>query len=54
MLEAKGGLVTHALGLNAQRELAAIRRLIERKIPVDLSVLADPTYSFNTMLKQKA
>jgi 3-phenylpropionate/trans-cinnamate dioxygenase ferredoxin reductase component len=33
LLECKDGVLRHALGINAQRDLAAVRRLIERKIP---------------------
>ncbi len=46
--------MTYALGINAQRDLAAVRRLIERKIPVDAAALADPAKPFNAMLKTKA
>jgi len=53
-IEIKDGLVSAALGINAQRDLAAIRRLIERKIPVDPAALADPAQPFNAMLKAKA
>jgi NADPH-dependent 2,4-dienoyl-CoA reductase/sulfur reductase-like enzyme len=53
MLEVKDGVVTYALGINAQRDLAAIRRLIERRIPVDVEALADPAKPFNAMLKAK-
>ena len=53
MLEVKGGTISAALGINAQRDLAAIRRLIERKIPIDLAALADPAQPFNAMLKAK-
>ena len=54
LLETKDGVVSHALGINAQRDLAAMRRLIERKIPVDPAALADPAQPFNAMLKAKA
>jgi hypothetical protein len=54
LLETKDGVITYALGINAQRDLAAVRRLIERKIPVDVEALADPTKLFNAMLKAKA
>jgi hypothetical protein len=54
MLEIKNGVVTYALGINAQRDLAAVRRLIERKIPIDVDALADPAKPFNAMLKAKA
>jgi 3-phenylpropionate/trans-cinnamate dioxygenase ferredoxin reductase component len=53
MLEVKNGVVRHALGINAQRDLAAIRRLIERKVPVDPAALADPAQPFAAMLKPK-
>jgi NADPH-dependent 2,4-dienoyl-CoA reductase/sulfur reductase-like enzyme len=54
LLETKAGKITYALGINAQRDLAAIRRLIERNIPVDADALADPAKPFNAMLKAKA
>jgi NADPH-dependent 2,4-dienoyl-CoA reductase/sulfur reductase-like enzyme len=54
MLETKDRVVVNALGINAQRDLAAVRRLIERKIPVDPAALADPAQPFNAMLKAKA
>ena len=54
LLETKAGKITYALGINAQRDLAAIRRLIERNIPVDVDALADPAKRFNAMLKAKA
>ena len=54
LLETKDGVVTYALGINAQRDLAAVRRLIERRIPVDAAALADPAQPFNAMLKAKA
>ena len=54
MLETKDGIINYALGINAQRDLAAVRRLIERKIPVDPAALADPAQPFAAMLKAKA
>jgi NADPH-dependent 2,4-dienoyl-CoA reductase/sulfur reductase-like enzyme len=54
LLETKDGVLTHALGINAQRDLAAVRRLIERKVPVDPAALADPAQPFSAMLKAKA
>jgi NADPH-dependent 2,4-dienoyl-CoA reductase/sulfur reductase-like enzyme len=54
LLEVKDGVVSYAVGINAQRDLAAVRRLIERKIPVDAAALADPSQPFNAMLKAKA
>ena len=53
VLEIKDGVISYALGINAQRDLAAVRRLIERKIPVDAEALADPAKPFNEMLKAK-
>jgi NADPH-dependent 2,4-dienoyl-CoA reductase/sulfur reductase-like enzyme len=53
LLEVRDGLVGFAVGINAQRDLAAVRRLIERKIPVDASALADPAQPFAGMLKAK-
>ena len=53
LLETKDGVISYALGINAQRDLAAVRRLIERKIPVDAEALADPAKPFNAMLKAK-
>jgi 3-phenylpropionate/trans-cinnamate dioxygenase ferredoxin reductase subunit len=54
LLETKAGKITYALGINAQRDLAAIRRLIERNILVDVDALADPAKPFNAMLKAQA
>lgn len=54
LLECKDGLLRYALGINVQRDLAAVRRLIERKIPVDPAALADPAQPFAAMLKAKA
>jgi NADPH-dependent 2,4-dienoyl-CoA reductase/sulfur reductase-like enzyme len=53
LLEVRDGVIGYALGINAQRDLAAVRRLIERKIPVDPVVLANPAQPFNAMLKAK-
>jgi 3-phenylpropionate/trans-cinnamate dioxygenase ferredoxin reductase component len=53
VLEVKDGALSAALGINAQRDLAAIRRLIERKVPIDPAALADPAQPFNAMLKAK-
>jgi NADPH-dependent 2,4-dienoyl-CoA reductase/sulfur reductase-like enzyme len=54
LLETKDGIINYALGINAQRDLAVVRRLIERKIAVDAAALADPAQPFNAMLKAKA
>ena len=53
VLETEGSALSYALGINVQRDMAAIRRLIERKIPVDPEALADPSKPFNAMLKAK-
>ena len=37
------GFLVYAMGINAQRDLAAARRLIERRIQVDAAALADPS-----------
>ena len=39
------------MGINAQRDIAAARRLIERKVAVDAAELADPGKPLNAMLK---
>jgi NADPH-dependent 2,4-dienoyl-CoA reductase/sulfur reductase-like enzyme len=54
LMEVKDGALTYAIGINVQGDLAAIRRLIERRIPVDAAALADPAQPFNAMLKAKA
>jgi 3-phenylpropionate/trans-cinnamate dioxygenase ferredoxin reductase component len=46
------GRLVSAMGINAQRELAAARRLIERRIPVDVAALADPAQPLARMLKR--
>jgi NADPH-dependent 2,4-dienoyl-CoA reductase/sulfur reductase-like enzyme len=53
LLETDGPLLSYALGINAQKDLAAVRRLIERRIPVDPAALADPHQPFAVMLKAK-
>lgn len=44
--------IVYALGINAQRDLAAVRRLIERRVPVDAEALADPAAPLAGMLKR--
>jgi NADPH-dependent 2,4-dienoyl-CoA reductase/sulfur reductase-like enzyme len=46
------GHLAYAMGINAQRDLAAARRLIERRVPVEPSALADPSRALNAMLKR--
>jgi 3-phenylpropionate/trans-cinnamate dioxygenase ferredoxin reductase component len=52
-LELIGPHIAYALGTNAQRDIAAVRRLIERRIAVDPAALADPTIPLAEMLKVK-
>ena len=40
------------MGINAQRDIAAARRLIERQVPVDAAALADPSQPLAAMLKR--
>ncbi|HEY2136834.1 MAG TPA: FAD-dependent oxidoreductase [Xanthobacteraceae bacterium] len=54
VFETDGTRVTAALGINAQRDIAAARRLIERRIPVDPAALADPARALTELLKAKA
>jgi 3-phenylpropionate/trans-cinnamate dioxygenase ferredoxin reductase component len=53
VLETDQGLLSYAVGINAQKDLAAVRRLIERRIPVDPAALADPNTPFAALLKAK-
>jgi NADPH-dependent 2,4-dienoyl-CoA reductase/sulfur reductase-like enzyme len=54
LLETEGPLLSYALGINAQKDLAVVRRLIERRIAVNPAALADPNQPFAAMLKAKA
>ncbi len=54
IVDVRDGLVRSATGINAQRDIAMIRRLIERGIPVDSAALADPDQPFAAMLKARA
>jgi NADPH-dependent 2,4-dienoyl-CoA reductase/sulfur reductase-like enzyme len=49
-----GDRVAYVLGINAQRDIAVARRLIERRVPVDPADLADPGKPLAAMLKAKA
>ncbi len=49
-----GDHLAYVLGINAQRDIAAARRLIERRVPVDAAALADPGKPLAAMLKAKA
>lgn len=46
------GYLAYAMGINVQRDLAAARRLIERRVPVTLEALADPAQPLTAMLKR--
>jgi 3-phenylpropionate/trans-cinnamate dioxygenase ferredoxin reductase component len=54
VFEVADGVLVSAMGINVQRDLAAARRLIERKIPVDAKALADPSRPLAEMLKATA
>jgi 3-phenylpropionate/trans-cinnamate dioxygenase ferredoxin reductase subunit len=47
------GRIVYAMGINAQRELASVRRLIERRVPIDPVALADPAKLLTAMLQQR-
>lgn len=52
VFELSDGRLTYAMGINAQRDLGAVRRLIERGVPVDPAALADPARPLAAMLKR--
>ena len=54
LFELDGAHLAYAMGINAQRELAVARRLIERRLPVAADELADPTKPLAQLLKAKA
>src|SRR5579863_509379 len=54
VFEIGAGVLVAALGINVQRDLAAARRLIERRVPVDAAALADPARPLAAMLKVPA
>jgi 3-phenylpropionate/trans-cinnamate dioxygenase ferredoxin reductase subunit len=54
IFELDGPLIAYAVGINAQRDIAMVRRLIERRIPVTPADLADPAKPLAQMLKAKA
>jgi 3-phenylpropionate/trans-cinnamate dioxygenase ferredoxin reductase subunit len=54
LFELDGPHIAYALGINAQRDIAMTRRLIERKVPVDASELADAAKPLAQMLKARA
>jgi NADPH-dependent 2,4-dienoyl-CoA reductase/sulfur reductase-like enzyme len=52
VFEVFDGRLVYAMGINAQREIAVVRRLIERRIAVDARALADPGQPLAAMLKR--
>lgn len=50
IFELSDGRVAYAMGINAQRDLAAVRRLIERRVSVDPAALADSAQPLAAML----
>jgi 3-phenylpropionate/trans-cinnamate dioxygenase ferredoxin reductase subunit len=51
--ELTGPYIAYALGINALRDIATTRRLIERRVAVDAAALADPTKPLADFLKVK-
>ena len=51
--ELDGAHIASAVGINAQRDVAMTRRLIERKVSVDAAALADPGKPLAAMLKAR-
>lgn len=54
LFEMRDGKIGHALGINVSRDIAIVRRLIERGTQVDAAMLADPAQPLNALLKAKA
>jgi 3-phenylpropionate/trans-cinnamate dioxygenase ferredoxin reductase subunit len=54
LFELNGPHLVYVMGVNAQRDISAARRLIERRVPVDAGELADPAKPLAAMLKAKA
>ncbi len=46
-----GETIVYAIGINAQREMGAVRRLIDRAVPVGSAALADPDRPLSGLLK---
>jgi NADPH-dependent 2,4-dienoyl-CoA reductase/sulfur reductase-like enzyme len=53
LFELDGAHLAYAMGINAQRDLAVARRLIERRLPVAADELADPNKPLAQLLKAK-
>ena len=54
LFELDGAQLAYAAGINAQRDIALARRLMERRIPLDAGELADAGKPLAAMLKAKA
>jgi NADPH-dependent 2,4-dienoyl-CoA reductase/sulfur reductase-like enzyme len=52
VFEVSDGRLAYAMGINVQRDLAVVRRLIERRVPIDPATLADPAQPLAAMLKR--
>ena len=52
VFEISDGRLTHAMGINARRDLASVRRLIERRVPIEPAALADPAQPLAAILKR--
>ena len=52
VFDVQDGRVVYVMGISAQRDIAAARRLIERRIHVDPLALADPAQPLQAMLKR--
>jgi NADPH-dependent 2,4-dienoyl-CoA reductase/sulfur reductase-like enzyme len=50
--DVSGGRLVGALGINVQRDIGVIRRLIERAVPIDPAALADPAQPLAAMLRR--
>ena len=52
--ELDGAHLVYAAGINAQRDMAMARRLVERRVALDANDLADAAKPLAAMLKAKA
>ena len=52
VFDVKDGRLAYAMGINAQRDVALARRIVERRVPVDPAALADAARPLAAMLKQ--
>ena len=50
----KDNRMIYCMGINAQKDIAMARRLIEREVPVDAGALADPAVPLAAMLKARS